>query len=155
MLCGGAHPANAKICRVYLEIIRRRFPSTNGAALQTLQQQTETQQQKQSQKKEYSTLPNTQSSLLNRNTAIMQQQSNYLPVNPPRSENYNQVPANASKPEHTINPNNILITFLQNTVSSQQQTINQLSAEIKRLNDKIDKLTEILLQKKDGNGSTV
>lgn len=58
-----------------------------------------------------------------------------------------QVPQQSTALQQTEYNNSNFIYFLQNIVTSQQQTINHMSAEIKRLNDKIDTLTELLQQK--------
>lgn len=125
-LCGGTHPATAKICKVYQEIVSRRFPSYNIPVPETLKDQRV--QQHQQQKQQY-----------------QQQQEKLCTSTNPVTYNQQQVTY-----AQATSGNNI-IAFLQTTITNQQQTMNQMAIEIKSLREQLSQLTSLLLK----NGAVV
>lgn len=133
ILCGGAHPANFKGCQVYLDIIKRRFPSVPGEAKQTQPANSKPSEQTH------------QTLTVTNHTLTIPEGQTYAQVT--------KIPQTAintsSQTQSTVNHQFLLFLQQQNSylqqqnlalqqqIEKQQQSIQDLTQEIKQLKNEI------------------
>lgn len=174
ILCGGNHPATAKICKVYKEIVSRRFPSRKLATPTNPETETAKLQQNSSQEQEKPNMPKPKNQYSIQRVVDLPQQAQQSTTKPnrystqstinlpqqeqqpimakPQNQYTTQHTPNLQKPTYAqITNDSNIITFLQATITNQQQTMNQMAAEIKSLREQLTQLTNLITK----NGTAV
>lgn len=147
VLCNGAHPANYKGCKVYLDILCRRYPSQAGKAYFL---------RNQPHLEKYITQPSVpqnqtvqKQDLSQQQTKLTMKNNSHTPQNTVSSITYPTfVQITASSQSHQIKNQcsaqqggdlTSIIISLQQTIQTQQQTINELTTQIRLLREELFK----------------